>query len=441
MVVGAGLAALLSASLVTAFTPLSPAQAAPSNPTDGQISRAAKAKAQAAADVGRLSGLIAAIESQIVQLNDKAELAKDHYLKAIWDLAEAKKAAVTARANVTAAQQKVDAARDQFRLFIQASYENHGSDMSGLLTASNPSELLAQADLSHYTSSRKINAIGDLNRATVGKANADAAARSAVAKQTSLTNAAAAAQQAAVQAVAQAQQQQQSLTSQKATYESQLTAAGEALTGLQNKRAAFLAWQKAEAKRRAAEARRRQLAAERAREREQQQQQQQQNTGGGGGGGGGTVTQSGSWTAAKGRAAAHRALQWLGERYSFAAGNYSGPTWGACVTNDAGWNDCHVFGFDCSGLAMYAWAPAGIYMPHYAASQYYYGSFHPSVDQLMPGDLVFWSSDGTVPGIHHVAIYIGGGNVVQAPQSGDVVKITPLQDVDWGYYGATRPGS
>ena len=56
----------------------------------------------------------------------------------------------------------------------------------------------------------------------------------------------------------------------------------------------------------------------------------------------------------------------------------------------------------------------------------------------MPGDLLFWSTGGA-DGIHHVAIYIGNGNVVQAPNSGDVVKVTPWDQVDWGYYGATRP--
>jgi peptidoglycan DL-endopeptidase RipA len=56
----------------------------------------------------------------------------------------------------------------------------------------------------------------------------------------------------------------------------------------------------------------------------------------------------------------------------------------------------------------------------------------------MPGDLVFWS-DGGEELIHHVAIFIGGGNVIQAPQSGDIVRITPLGQVSPGYYGATRP--
>jgi cell wall-associated NlpC family hydrolase len=64
---------------------------------------------------------------------------------------------------------------------------------------------------------------------------------------------------------------------------------------------------------------------------------------------------------------------------------------------------------------------------------------HPSVSQLLPGDLVFWSSDGTVAGIGHTAIYIGGGKVLQAPHSGAYVEITPLANVESGYYGATRP--
>jgi len=98
-----------------------------------------------------------------------------------------------------------------------------------------------------------------------------------------------------------------------------------------------------------------------------------------------------------------------------------------------------VIGFDCSGLTLYAW---GAYMnlDHYAASQYWQaGSYHPSTSNLMPGDLVFWSSNGSQSGIHHVAIYEGGGMVIQAPQSGEVIQETPLDQVDWGYFGATRP--
>ncbi len=78
-------------------------------------------------------------------------------------------------------------------------------------------------------------------------------------------------------------------------------------------------------------------------------------------------------------------------------------------------------------------------MAHFAATQYHSGSVHPAPDALLPGDLVFWSSDGTAAGIHHVAIYVGDGNVIQAPQSGDIVRITPLGDVSSDFFGATRP--
>jgi cell wall-associated NlpC family hydrolase len=95
-------------------------------------------------------------------------------------------------------------------------------------------------------------------------------------------------------------------------------------------------------------------------------------------------------------------------------------------------------GFDCSGLALFGWAPF-LSMPHLAAEQYFAGHVHPAVSALKPGDLVFWSTNRTAAGIHHVALYIGNGNVVQAPNSGDIVRVTPLANVDAGYFGATRP--
>ena len=78
-------------------------------------------------------------------------------------------------------------------------------------------------------------------------------------------------------------------------------------------------------------------------------------------------------------------------------------------------------------------------MAHIAAAQYGSGTVHPAITALLPGDLVFWSSNTTVAGIHHVAIYVGNGNVIQAPQSGDIVRITPLGSVSSGLFGATRP--
>ena len=146
----------------------------------------------------------------------------------------------------------------------------------------------------------------------------------------------------------------------------------------------------------------------------------------------------GDWTPGIGRQIARRAAQWLGWPYSFGAGNGNGPTYGHAVDHDSR-NDAHVFGFDCSGLTMFALSPwRGL--PHSAAAQYHAaGSYHPALDQLEPGDFIFWSPDGTVNGIGHVAVYVGNGQVVQAPRSGLDVTVTPLYSVERAYMGATRP--
>jgi cell wall-associated NlpC family hydrolase len=78
---------------------------------------------------------------------------------------------------------------------------------------------------------------------------------------------------------------------------------------------------------------------------------------------------------------------------------------------------------------MYVYAQLGVSLPHYAASQYTYGT-HVSRDQLEPGDLVFFGSP-----IHHVGIYVGNGDMINAPHTGAVVRIQPLNS---DYAGATR---
>jgi peptidoglycan DL-endopeptidase RipA len=146
----------------------------------------------------------------------------------------------------------------------------------------------------------------------------------------------------------------------------------------------------------------------------------------------------GDWTPQRGVRIAKRALRWLNLPYSFGAGGEDGPSYGVAVDYDSR-NDDHVYGFDCSGLTMYALAP-WLHLHHDAATQYTeVGGYHPAIDALQPGDLVFWSSDGTIAGIGHVAIYLGSGQVVQAPQSGDIIRVTPIYEVESATMGATRP--
>ena len=87
--------------------------------------------------------------------------------------------------------------------------------------------------------------------------------------------------------------------------------------------------------------------------------------------------------------------------------------------------------FDCSGLTMWVWGKAGVSLSHSAAAQYE-SNPHVSRANIQPGDLVFFGSP-----IHHVGIYIGNGQMISAPHSGDVVKVQQAFRSD--YVGAARP--
>jgi peptidoglycan DL-endopeptidase RipA len=407
----------------------------PPNPSDHQISAAQQQKNNLAAEVGRLSAQVAQMQAQLERLKAERELAEQKLAFALSKLADAKTKATAAKARVSKARADVVAAQRNYIGYIQASYM--GGDVTGttgsLLTAHDPNVLLEEGALNEYQNQHQLSAIGNLQRATVAKSNADADARQAVAVQKAATDAAENARQEAVAAVAAAQRQQEQLESTLAANQSQLQRAQLKLATLNNQRARFQAYQVQQARIAAARA----AALERAREAAAAAAAARASSGGGGGGGVYVPPgPRGHWTPSAGQRAAARAVHWLGEPYAWAGGNASGPTFGVCA-GDGAFNDCNVVGFDCSGLTMYAWAQ--VPLAHYAATQYLQGSVHPNTASLMPGDLVFWSSNGTVAGIHHVAIYIGGGNVVQAPESGDIVRITPLGEVSWGYFGATRP--
>jgi cell wall-associated NlpC family hydrolase len=92
-------------------------------------------------------------------------------------------------------------------------------------------------------------------------------------------------------------------------------------------------------------------------------------------------------------------------------------------------------GFDCSGLVMYVYRQLGITLDHYAAWQFLEGTRVSTAD-LEPGDLVFFEPKADGPG--HVGIYVGDGKMINAPHTGDVVRIASIQGRS-GYVGAVRP--
>ena len=93
------------------------------------------------------------------------------------------------------------------------------------------------------------------------------------------------------------------------------------------------------------------------------------------------------------------------------------------------WGGSSPRGFDCSGFVSYVFAQIGVSLPHSSYAQFNMGS-PVSISQLQPGDLVFFT------GASHVGIYIGGGQFIHAPHTGDVVKISSLS----GYYSSNFAG-
>ena len=93
------------------------------------------------------------------------------------------------------------------------------------------------------------------------------------------------------------------------------------------------------------------------------------------------------------------------------------------------WGGESYGGVDCSGLTMLAWESAGVDLPHLSRAQYGYG-MHVSLGDMEAGDLIFWSSDGTQSGIYHVAMYLGDGEMIEAPTFGVPVRVTGVYS--WG---------
>ncbi|WP_206186762.1 NlpC/P60 family protein [Williamsia sp. 1135] len=119
----------------------------------------------------------------------------------------------------------------------------------------------------------------------------------------------------------------------------------------------------------------------------------------------------------------NRALSQLGVTYSWGGGDANGPTLGI---RDGGvadsYGDYNKVGFDCSGLMIYAFAGIGVSLPHYTGYQYTSGPQVP-LSQMQRGDMIFYGPNAS----EHVALYLGDNTMVEAPQSGDVVKISPLR--------------
>ncbi|WP_445160737.1 NlpC/P60 family peptidoglycan endopeptidase RipA [Mycobacterium sp. Dal123C01] len=110
-----------------------------------------------------------------------------------------------------------------------------------------------------------------------------------------------------------------------------------------------------------------------------------------------------------------RGMSQIGVPYSWGGGNAAGPSHG--IDSGAG-----ITGFDCSGLVLYSFAGVGIKLPHYSGSQYGLGRKIPT-SQMRRGDVIFYGPGGS----QHVTIYLGQGQMLEAPDIGLKVRVAPVR--------------
>ncbi|NEW37979.1 NlpC/P60 family protein [Nocardia cyriacigeorgica] len=464
--VSIALGLLVSAAIVVTGAPSTAVPPPPPNPSDGELADAGARVDAGIGQVGVLINQVAAVDEQVRQLDDAVALKREQVNKALVDLQNARDAAdaaadqvATTQCELTDAGVRVDQARTNFDEFATQAYTRPGTgSMMTYLSAADPDAALDRAQIIGLVTKNQQQVMDGLRRAQIDQGNknasarqaktaADAAAADAEQKKTAAENAVSAAtaelnQQTAVR---------DDLLRQRADAQARLDAARMNVTGLQGQRDAYQAWdqqrraEEAAVLAAAAAAAARAAADQAARDRAAQlgagkrphtQLEDSPRTSKPKPKPGGDEDESESESEEEGsdvpsvtgseaiEIVVDRAMSQLGVTYAWGGGDEDGPTLGI---RDGGVADSHgdynKVGFDCSGLMIYAFAGIGVSLPHYSGYQYNAGTRVP-VDERERGDMLFWGPNGS----QHVALYLGDGKMVEAPQSGDVVKVSPVRE-------------
>lgn len=415
-----------------AAVPAQPPPAPPPNPDDEALQRSRADVAARAAEVGRLTARLSELAGEADQLRievasqrESANQARDVSDQAGAAAATAADRAAAARQRTVEAGTAIDAARTRLDEFVAGIY-GHGLDLGplGLLSqATDPQDLMDRARLTDAVSQDQADALDQLERARTAQANADSLARAAQQEADRRKQAADEASNAADQALTDAQQaadaqatRLNAVTGEQAGVQRQLDAAQNSDSTLRGQRDRFDRWQAAQAAaERARERAAQQAAADRTRTRDRARQEDSSSVAA-------PAPRRGGSDAIE--TVIDRAMAQLGVRYSWGGGNSDGPTKGIRDGGTADeFGDYKKVGFDCSGLMLYAFSGVGIDLPRYSGNQHKAGEQVP-VDQMQRGDMLAWARNGRT---YHIALYLGDGQMLEAPYSGSEVKVSPVR--------------
>ncbi|WP_034476531.1 C40 family peptidase [Schaalia georgiae] len=422
-----GLAALAA---VAALTVPQMAQAAPS---EDDIAKAQAAEEAAKLSVAEIEVRLAQVSAQAQSATQAAQVAGEDLNAANIALDQAKATSAQAQADAAQAQADFEEGKKQIASIAQTAYRDGNAsldalapylDSDGLRTVETKKSSIDSFSNSAETKMQNVAALEQVANVMRG------AAEQALTAQQSATDEVQARTDAANAAASSAQAQQRTVEAQRSAYVEELAKKQNTTVDLiQQREAALEAERQAAAEaaaRAAAEAAAQAAAEEAARQAAAAQAAPAPSVGGGDDDdsdsgytppsrtpeiedssdddGGGS-----SWGSGGAATAIAAAKSYLGVPYVWGGESYGGV--------------------DCSGLTMLAWARAGVSLPHLSRAQYGYGT-HVSINSMEPGDLIFWSSNGAQSGIYHVAMYLGGGQMIEAPTFGVPVRITGVYS--WG---------
>lgn len=383
--------------------------AAPAAAAPGSIADAQRTADELEARIGELNQTLADAQAAADAAHAASAIALDDYQATQAAYQAAQQRAEVAAADAAAATAALGVAREDVVAFARRSYMQGSTypEVAALLTAADPSQLIERAALLEAAGSHRSDVLDTVTVLQEQAARADVVARTAVVEADQLQADAAAALEVAQAAEVSARDQAATVAAEQAGLETELAAVQEELRDLVGTQ---------EAAERAAAVTPPPAAP----------------PAGPPPASSGDDTPAGPGSSSAAQTAIDAAVRYLGTPYAWGGGGRNGP--GPGLAPDEG-----VIGFDCSGLTQYAYAQAGISIPRNSRAQY---AALPKVsaDDLQPGDLVFWASNpGNPATIYHVAIYLGNGRIVQALESGDVVKVSNMW---WaGYAGAVRPSA
>lgn len=379
-------------------------------PSQQQVKHAQANVAHEKGSLAQVRAELASAQSAADAADQRAEIASERYNGAMWKLSLAKSAAAKAENTATAARKRVTDQRAGIATMVVQSYQD-GTSLNGItamLGKGGPEEVMAKTGV--------ISAAGDSLKADydryLGLSNkadrAEAAATTAAQKAAAIADTARNDKAAAAAAAVHAESLATDVSQRRNEVVTALAKAEHTSIALARQRQDALE-RIARAKAAAAERKRAEEAAKKAQaEAAAEQAKAAKNRGSDGpsSGGSGTTTPVAPPPSGSGVAAAiSYAKAQLGKPYLWAA---AGPD-----------------RFDCSGLTMMAWRQGGIDLPHFSGAQYDAGTPE-AITDARPGDLLFWSYNGRPSGIHHVALYLGNGNFIEAPHTGADVRYNTI---------------